>query len=269
MPTISSLTIYPLKSARGVDVERMELDEWGPRGDRRWMLVDDNDKYITLRHVTRLAFVEATLTPDGIRVTAPGLTPIEVAEPEGEGLDGTIVAKVWGDTCEVRPADAESSAALSEYLGIRCRLVHQPDESVRYVDRSNTGRITARRRISLNDGAPLLLTTEASLADLNGRLASPIPMSRFRPNVVVSNTAPFEEDMWHRITAGDVEFEVAKACPRCVATTVDQSTGKKGVEPLRTLETYRRGKDGVLFGQNVTHVAPGTISVGDSVRVID
>jgi uncharacterized protein YcbX len=268
MPSISSLLIYPLKSARGVAVTEMELDERGPVGDRRWMLVDDADTFISLREVPQLAFLEAALTLDGLRLSFPNASPIEVRTPSA-GDDGTIVASLWDDTCPVRVAAPDASAWLSDVLGLRCRLVYQPPDSIRPLPHRNRGRITGPRTLALTDGAALLVTAEASLADLNARLAVPIPMSRFRPNVVVAGTAPYEEDTWHRVAVGSVELDFARGCPRCVATTVDQATGEKGVEPLRTLSRYRRDASGVLFGQNVTHLGAGRLRVGDQVRVID
>jgi uncharacterized protein YcbX len=268
MPSISSLFIYPLKSARGVAVTEMELDERGPVGDRRWMLVDDGDRFISLRELPRLAFLEAALTPAGLRLSFPNATPIEVRTPSA-GDDGMILASLWDDSCTVRVADAVASAWLSDVLGVRCRLVYQPSDSIRPLPHRNRGRITEPRTLALTDGAALLVTSEASLADLNARLASPIPMSRFRPSIVVEGTAPYEEDTWHRVAVGSVELDFARGCPRCVATTVDQRTGEKGIEPLRTLSTYRRAGTGVLFGQNVTHLGAGRLRVGDGVRVID
>jgi uncharacterized protein len=269
MPVIGSLIIYPLKSARGVDVERMELDERGPRGDRRWMLVDEQNTFISLREVPRLAFLSASLTPNGLRLFDQNGHSLEVEQPRANGSQRAFVAQLWDAQCPVLAADESAHAWVSEFLGARCRLVFQPDDSVRELPRRNAGRLAQSRTLALTDGAAVLLTSEASLADLNARLPAPIPMSRFRPNIVATGTVAYEEDSWHRIAAGDVEFEVARGCPRCVATTVDQTTGETGAEPLRTLSRYRRAPHGVLFGQNIVHLAPGSVSAGDEIRVID
>jgi MOSC domain-containing protein len=269
MYTISALFIYPLKSARGVPLDSMDLDERGPAGDRRWMLVDDENVFLSLRSVPRLAFVEADLTNDGLRIWAPGMPAFEVRQPGNERGNAPFTAHVWDASCPVVAADALSSAKLSEFLGLHCRLVYQPEDSIRPLPRRNAGTITEPRRLSLTDGAALLLTGESSLADLNRRLPEPVPMSRFRPNIVIRGGDPFVEDSWRHIAVGDVHFEVARGCPRCVATTVDQATGTTGVEPLRTLSRFRRAANGVLFGQNIVHLGPGRVAVGDKVSVLD
>ena len=264
--TVSGLFVYPLKSARGVPVDRVELDERGPRGDRRWMLVDDDNRFLTLRTVPRLALVDAALVEDGLCLGAPGAGAITVTPPVADA-GAWIEVTVWGDSCRVLPAGAWASRWCADVLGISCRLVHLPDgadgpAAARY------GSFGDRpRRIALTDGAPLLLTNEASLANLNARLDSPVPMRRFRPNVIVDAQVAFAEDAWHRITIGDVAFDVVNGCPRCVATTVDTETAEKGVEPLRTLATFRKQGSEVFFGQNVAHRERGVLRVGEVVRV--
>ena len=269
MPVVGSLFIYPLKSARGVEVERMELDERGAVGDRRWMIIGEDSTYISLRDWPVMALLQAHLTSTGIRLTAPGRESIDVHRPDNGARDERFRVRLWDGACDVVAADPQANAWLSDFLRTPCRLVFQPDDSVLPLPSNNTGRITEERRIALTDGAPLLLASESSLLDLNSRLASPVPMSRFRPNIVVRGSDAFEEDRWRSIVIGDVEFETPRSCPRCAATTVDQSTGTKGVEPLRTLATYRRGVDGVLFAQNITHRTTGVLRIGDAVRVLD
>jgi uncharacterized protein YcbX len=120
-------------------------------------------------------------------------------------------------------------------------------------------------RVSFADGFPFLLISEESLADLNGRLAVPLPMNRFRPNLVVAGCEPYAEDGWKEIRIGDVKLRVVKPCERCLVTTTDQATGERGKEPLRTLATYRKVGNDVMFGQNVVHENTGELRVGDAV----
>jgi uncharacterized protein YcbX len=153
-------------------------------------------------------------------------------------------------------------AWLTDQLGTPCRLVHQPTESVRPLA---TGRSRGGEHVSLADAYPYLLTTEASLSDLNQRLDRPVGMERFRPNLVVEGATPWSEDGWQRLQIGAVTFRVAKPCERCRVTTVDPDTGETGPEPLRTLATFRRHGDGVVFGVNLVAETNGPLRLGDPV----
>ena len=266
MPIVTSLHIYPIKSCRGIDLTEVELDDRGPRGDRRWMVVDARNDFYSQRNRPALALVRVALTDGGVAVEAPGMPRLEVRTPEMHGDD--FVADVWGSEAPVRPANDEAHHWFTRYLGSPARLVYLPDDSVRIMKREYAGAIAAPRRVTLNDGAPLLLTAEESLEELNRRLDAPLRMNRFRPNVVIRGAGPFAEDAWTRIRVGMVTFEVAKPCARCATTTVEQESAVRGKEPLRTLATFRRGTDGVLFGQNVAHHAPGSLRVGDDVVVL-
>jgi hypothetical protein len=244
----------------------MAFDDRGAVNDRRWMLVDDRGVFLSQRATPRLALVAPGLTTDGLRVTAPGMPALDVARPGPSA--GTIIGRVWDGECRVAVANGEAHAWFSRFLGRSVRLVYQPDDAVLPMASEYLGSLTEPRRIPLTDGSPLLLIGDASLDDLNRRLAKPLLMNRFRPNLVVSGAAAYAEDTWRRIAIGAVQFEIGRPCPRCVATTVDQTTAEKGDEPLRTLATYRKVGSGVMFGQNVTHHAPGRIRVGDQVQVI-
>jgi uncharacterized protein YcbX len=163
---------------------------------------------------------------------------------------------------------AEPAQWLTTFLGAPCRLVRMADDFVRATN--PTYSVGLEGQLGFADGYPFLLTTEASLADLNSRMAVPLPMNRFRPNIVVTGSPPFAEDGWQRIRIGGITFAVVKPCARCVITTVDQATAATAREPLRTLATFRQvqGK-GVMFGQNLIHTAMGTIRVGDAMDVLE
>ena len=265
MPTVSALYVYPLKSARGVPMDVLELDDRGPRMDRRWMTVDDQGQFLSQRRIPTLALISPHPTREGLLLSAPGMPPLLVREPDDAPGAPAIEGHVYGGACRVLLANPAASAWLTRFLGLSARLVFQPESTVLPMSPEYNGSLRDRRRIALTDGSPLLLIGQASLDDLNCRLETPVPMNRFRPNVVLQGTAPYEEDDWVSIVIGDVAFEVSRACIRCVTTTIDQATGEKGVEPLRTLATYRRAGSGVNFGQNLSHHAPGVIRVGDAV----
>jgi len=265
---VTALHVYPVKSCAGVALARAEVGPRGIRQDREYMVVEAaTGAFLTPRELPRMALIRPALADGRLRLEAPGMPPIGVAPvPDGEGEAREVV--VWKDACRAVDQGDEVAAWLGEFLGIDCRLVRMADDHVRRVDPAYaTGE---RDQVGFADGYPFLLISEESLADLNGRLAEPLPMNRFRPNLVVAGGgAPFLEDGWRRVRIGGLGFAVVKPCARCAITTTDQATGARGKEPLRTLATFRRGERGVLFGQNLIHDGEGEIAVGDRVTVLD
>jgi uncharacterized protein YcbX len=261
---VSSLHIYPLKSARGIAVDALELDALGPRGDRRWMLVDSDARFLSQRDHPRLALLDVALVGDGIVVRRTDAPPLDLSMAR---VQGRIEATIWDDTCEVDTYDAAADRWFSDALSTSCRVVHLPDNATRRV---NPKYVPGHRRVSLADAFPLLVISEGSLVSLNARLRHPVSMNRFRPNVVVAGTEPHAEDAWNEITIGGVACSVVKPCARCATIQVDQATATRGREPLATLATYRSRDGKVLFGQNAIHATPGgTIRVGDPVSVLE
>jgi len=261
-PSLSGLYVYPIKSCGGISLHTAEVDERGIRHDRRWMLVDEAGVFLSQREVPRLALVGIRMADDGLLVDAPGMTALSMPfEPEGE----SILARVWDDLVETLRVGREADRWFTRFLGVPCRLVYLPDRSVRPVDPDYA---EPGDRVGLSDGFPFLMISEASLADLNGRLDKPLPMDRFRPNLVVRGCGPFAEDGWRRIRIGAMTFRVVKPCARCKITTVDQASAAEGKEPLRTLARYRKVGSKVLFGQNLVHDGTGVLSVGDAVQNI-
>jgi uncharacterized protein YcbX len=247
---VQSLFIYPVKSLSGIEVSSLELDEFGPAGDRRWMLVNDQGQFITQRQEPLLAKVVTRLGPEGVEIDIPG--------------QGDIT--VWRDTVKAVTGPEEADEAISRYIGRSLRFVHMPDDSFRRVD---PVRVPENRRVGFADGFPLLITNQASLDELNSRLDNAVEMRRFRPNVVISGAEAWSEDRWQSVRVGETRFTISKPCSRCVMTTVDPDTGLKDTdaEPLRTLSRYRKTVDGVIFGQNAVHQGYGRLSVGDAVEI--
>jgi uncharacterized protein YcbX len=261
---VSGLFVYPLKSARALPLEEATLDEFGIEGDRRWCLVGQDGRVITQRDCQVLATLDATPGEGGLELHAPGRRPLHVSRP-GSGQEFRSVS-VWADNTEGLAAGAEADGWLEDLLGRPCSLLYMPTITHRQVSLSY-GR--PGDRVSFADGYPLLLTSEASLAELNGRLDTAVPMDRFRPNLVIEGSEPFAEDGWARIRIGKTVFRVVKPCARCVVTATDQRTGARGTEPLRTLATFRQADGKVLFGENLIHDGPGPVRPGDRVDVLE
>ncbi len=268
MPTLTSLTIYPLKSCAGLPLSRATVEPLGIQHDRRWMAVRPDGAFMTGREMPALLRVRARPGPSGLHLSAPGMPELEVPLPSAGAprLDITI----WKDTCSAARAHPDADRWLSEYLGQPAGLVYVDARTERRVDPTYA---TPEDRVSFADEFPLMLISEASLADLNQRLAQPVPMTRFRPNLVVDGCTAFAEDGWKRLRIGTVELALVKQCSRCVLTTRDPETTQADPqqEPLRTLATYRRvgPSNGVMFGQNAIVRRPGEIRVGDVVEVLE
>ncbi len=262
-PIVTGLYVYPVKSCRGIALEQATLDARGIVHDREWLVVDDASRFLTQREVPRLALIRPTLADDALHLEAPGLPPLRL--PYGGG--GAVRAvTIWRDTCPALDQGDAAAAWLSDFLGHRCRLVRFADDHVRHVNPAYAR--SERDQVAFADGYPLLLISEASLQDLNRRLPEPLPMNRFRPNIVVRGCAPYAEDEWDTLRIGEVLAYGVKPCPRCAIPMTDQETARRGKEPLRTLATYRDSDLGILFGQNVIHAAPGVLRVGDAVEVL-
>lgn len=260
---IQQIWTYPVKSCQGYLVEEMHLDRFGIQGDRRWMLIDPDGRFLSQREHTKIALIKARMEANQLSLEVPGQSAIKTRVPFEH--ETTIPVQVWDDEVKANLADTEASEYLSNYLGQACRLVYFPYRSERQIDLryAEAGKVT-----SFTDGYPLMILSQASLDDLNQKLKTPLPMNRFRPNLVVEGSEAFAEDQWKEIQIGDIRFSVVKPCARCIITTIDQRTGEKGKEPLATLATYRKAAHKILFGQNLIHQQEGSIKVGAEIKVI-
>lgn len=261
---VTNLFVYPLKSAHGIELAEAELDAFGVRYDRRWMVIDDRGRMITQREEPRMALVETRLEADRLVLAAPRLASLALPLDPVPGPRRRV--SIWRDEVEAEDAGVEAAVWITEYLGRDARLVRMPDDAFRPVDPAYA---VNADRVSFADGYPFLLISGEALDELNARLDVPLPMNRFRPNLVVRGAGAHAEDGWRRIRIGTIDFHVVKPCARCVITTTDQATGERGKEPLRTLATYRKVDGKVLFGQNLIHAGTGRVRVGDEVEVVE
>lgn len=271
-PALGAVRIHPVKSLGARACDEAAVEPWGLAGDRRWMLIDSGSRVVTQRQQPRMALLSAELLPGGgLVLSAPGSPSLTVEVPDPAR---TVTAELHRSRVEVVSAADTAHAWFGARLGVEVRLVHLDAPSHRRPVDPQFGR--PGETVSLADSFPLLLTTCASLDSLNSLVAQgdhpregPLPMNRFRPNVVVDGTAPWAEDTWERIAIGEVAFRVVKPCGRCVITTTDQRTAERGREPLRTLARHRRDGKHVVFGRHMIPEGTGVIRVGDPVRVLD
>jgi len=263
MITVAALYIYPVKSCAGVRCAQATLDARGLRHDRGWMVVDGHDEFVTQREQPRLALITPQLEADTLHLSTPDGQAVSV--PTTGVVGPTRRVRVWRDWCEAVDQGDTAAQFFSDWLEESVRLVKMTDSFERHVD----SRYAKTRALTgFSDGYPLLLISQASLDDLNTRLDTPLPMNRFRPNLVVTGCDRYAEDGWQQVQINAITFDIAKPCERCMVTTTDQATGECGVEPLRTLATYRRFGTKVYFGQNIIHRTAGTLAVGESVKVM-
>ncbi len=265
---LASIHVYPVKGCRGTDLRESAVEPWGLAGDRRWLIVDADGRFVSQREQAPLARVTVEQVPGGgIIVSTEGRPPLPVRAP---GPAELLKVSVWSSTVLAAAAGPEAGAWFSAYLDQPVRLVYLDDPTRRAVDPEfgRDGDV-----VSFADGYPLLLTNTASLDELGDWLAAdgdqPVPMNRFRPNVVVTGFGPWAEDRWRRVRIGAVSFQVAKPCGRCVVTTTDQFTGVRGRQPLRMLGKKRRFGQSLVFGQNIIPETPGQIRVGDQVEITE
>lgn len=288
---ISEINIYPIKSLKGIGLQNSVVEKRGLRFDRRWMLTDPDGMFFTQREVPRMATVTVEVLGGSLTVFAENYGSIDIPfEPDRAERESVTV---WDSTFIGETYVGSMNEWFGEVLSKKCKLVRMPDNGTRHVsEKFDLGEDT----VSFADGYPLLLIGEGSLAEVNERLHDqyhgeeygeklPLPMNRFRPNLVVEGSAPFEEDGWSKIRVGEAIFRVPKPCARCVITTIDHVAGKfDGKEPLKTLASFRMAKQAfpnsyealgqsataVLFGENLIPDNPGaSIKLGDEIEVLE
>jgi uncharacterized protein len=265
MFTVSDIYIYPIKSLGGFRVTEAIVTEKGFQYDRRWMLVDKEGKFMTQRQLSTMALLQTAITTDGIYVYHKQHPEKNIAIPFLLESASIKKVKVWDDICEAWYYDTTAiNSWFSEILETECELVYMPDDTKRMVDKdyARNNEIT-----SFSDGYPFLIIGQSSLDELNSKLAEPLVINRFRPNIVFTSGEPHEEDNWKHITINAIDFYGIKTCARCVVTTIDQQTAVAGKEPLKTLAAYRSVNNKIKFGMNLLHKGTGVVKVGETITV--
>lgn len=259
---LSEIYLYPVKSLAGIKVNYWQVTEKGLEYDRKWMLVDQNQHFLSQRQLPKMALIKTAISSDQLILTAPAMEPLAVPlrSSGGQALETVI----WHDRCLAYRVSEIADQWLSAFLDRQCQLVYQAQDSIRYVDPRYA---RATDQTAFSDGFPFLLISENSLHFLNRQMHQDFPMSRFRPNLVVSGCASFAEDSWRTISIGEIRFRLPKPCSRCAITTIDPQTGLTGKEPLQTLNRIRKWNQQVFFGQNALHDNVGRLNVGDRLSI--
>lgn len=263
---VASVTIYPVKSCGPIDSTSYKV---GPRGflwDRNWMIIDEaTGQFVSQREFPKLATIQTLVTPWSLNLHIPSEAPLDIEVGLETPEAPPRIVRIWNDECLARDEGDEPAQALSWYLDHSVRLVRMEADAKRM---TSSGSFPAQT--SFSDGFPFTLVCTESLEDLNSKLATAVPMNRFRPNIVVVGAQPFAEDGWKRIRIGEVEFEVVNGCTRCPMINIDQQTGEKEKEPLKTLGGFRKKNDQeVVFGQNLIHKNEGYVRVADEVLILE
>ncbi len=259
---LSEIWIYPVKSLGGIPLKSAKVFPKGLELDRRWMLVDEKGIFMTQRAHPRMALFKLAIHNNIVTVNH-GADKIEL--PSNNFSSNQMEVQVWDDVVTTLEVGAQYNQWFSDRLGLKCKLVFFPEKNPRPVDPHYA---IGNDNTSLSDAYPFLIIGQSSLDDLNSRLAVPVPMNRFRPNFVFTGGEPFEEDLMREFSIGHNRFVAVKPCSRCVITTVNQDTGEKGTEPLKTLATYRQQNNKPNFGQNVIAIDHKEIHVGDIITYV-
>jgi len=256
---LSEIWIYPIKSMGGIRLEKARVLPKGLEHDRRWMLVDEKNRFITQREHSKLALFQLAIKNEQLSIHhRTNLDSIHFGMNIHEKAFDSVT--IWNDQVQALEVDQNVSRWFSDQLKMKCRLMYFPESNSRPVDPAYA---IQNDQVSFADGYPFLILGQASLDDLNSRLENPVPMNRFRPNLVFTGGQPYEEDQWREFSIGNNRFMGVKNCSRCVLPTVNQETGLKGDEPLRTLSTYRKRNNNIFFGQNAVALDDGILMEGN------
>jgi uncharacterized protein YcbX len=263
--SLTQINIYPIKSLGGISLQSAKVEERGLQYDRRWMLVDEQNNFITQRLHPTMSLLKVEINNDLLTINHKQnkLSPLTIHPLSYD--DEEINVKIWKDNVTALKYSHDANDWFTEAIGFKCSLVYMPDSTKRKVD----PKFANNKLVGFADGYPFLIIGEESLNDLNKRLEEAVPMNRFRTNFVFSGGKPFDEDNWKTIKIGDLVFHSVKQCPRCVITTIDQNTGLKSKDPLKTLAEFRQKDNKVMFGMNLVADGTGMVSVGDEIKIND
>jgi uncharacterized protein YcbX len=264
MLTLSEINIYPVKSLGGISLQSSLVEERGLKYDRRWMLVDEKNKFITQRAYPQMALLKVILNDNGLLISCKNTYSSGLIVPFDYKYSETKKVIIWNDVIDGFFYDDKIDKWFSDSLGIKCRLVYMSDSAERKVHHQRAD----DKKVSFADAYPFLIIGQSSLDDLNSRMEKPLPMNRFRTNFVFTGGEPFEEDNWKKLKIGELTFEAVKPCARCVITTTDQETAERAEEPLFTLSKFRKVNTKVMFGMNLICESTGKINLGDEINLL-
>jgi uncharacterized protein len=271
---ISEIWIYPVKSLGGIKLKSAIVESKGLKYDRRWVIVDENNRFLSQRELPQMALISVGLSIENGQLNIMEFTHLAnepnkyiLKNPERSFENSMkITVQVWDDSIEGILINDGINDWLSVILGLKCRLVYMPDTTKRHVDSNYANSVDDET--SFSDAYPYLIVGTEAMKLLNSKLEEPISIVRFRPNIVFDGGQPHDEDNWKKIIIGDSEFLGVKNCARCQMLTIDPSTAERGKEPLKTLNKYRARNNKVYFGQNLLVTKKGLISIGDEVVVV-
>ncbi|MCF0041192.1 MOSC domain-containing protein [Dyadobacter fanqingshengii] len=262
---LSEIWVYPVKSLGGIRLKESLAEERGLQHDRRWLVVDEKGTFLTQRTNAQMALLDVAFSDDGLLISHRYDPVNQILVPFEREDDVDIEVKIWNDIVSARTVSNLADEWLSERLGKIVRIVEMTTGTQRRMNPLYAG---TDHTVSFADDFPFLLISQASLDDLNSKLSQSVEMKRFRPNFVITGTAPFEEDLWNTITIGDTRFQVTKPCERCVMVNIDPKTGIKSPETLKMLSSYRKEGKEIFFGQNVVGLESGIVREGDSITLL-
>ena len=262
---LTQLNVYPIKSLPGISVEKSFVEERGLKYDRRWMLIDNENTFITQRLIPQMVFIDVKIDNDELVFMhkRKSIDPLRFSLTEYP--DRRIEVEVWDDICEANQYGKEVNDWFSKAIDFECKLVYMPQTTER---KTSTKYFSQSKNVSFADGYPFLIIGEKSLNYLNLKLDRAVSMDQFRPNLVFSGGAEHDEDNWKNIKIGEIEFNVVKPCARCVITTINPNDASKNKEPLATLSTYRNVNNKIMFGQNIIGLNEGTLKIGDKITLL-
>jgi len=260
---LSEIWIYPVKSLGGIRIQHARILDKGIEFDRRWMLVDNQNRFLTQREYPKMALFLSTIAEREIIIHHKNnASSIRIPLHPHQGTPEKFT--IWDDVVEAAEVSTEISRWFSEHLNMSCKLVHFPEKNSRQVDKDFAQN---SEHVSLADGYPFLIIGQSSLDDLNTRLHEPVTMKRFRPNFVFTGGLPYEEDQWKNLSIGENRFIGVKNCSRCILTTVNPETAEMGKEPLATLASYRNRNNKIYFGQNLLAIDHSMVHVNDVISL--
>lgn len=260
---ITEINIYPIKSLGGISLQEAEVEDRGLQYDRRWVLADSANVFMTQRENEQMALIDVAIEEDGLKISHRKKSIIPLKVPFKPRTEDNRMITIWDDVVRGIRVSDEADAWFTEVLGKETHLFYQPDDSIRPTDPKYS--ITQQEHTSFADAYPVLIIGQASLDNLNGKLDEKMEMKRFRPNLVFTGGEAHDEDNFRHFKVGTTKLVGVKLCARCVLTTINPETAEKGKEPLKTLAQYRKNGNKILFGQNLLVVEKGRVAVGDEI----